>query len=177
MRLALNMFMSLDGVVQSGGGPDEDPRGGFKYGGWQAPFLDEDSGKWIVDFLGHADAFILGRWTYELFAGYWPTGPEPFATTMNTLPKYVVSSTLDRVDWSNSTLLKGDLETEVRRLKALPGRDLQIYGATLRTETDLGALSDRLIFAVQETMQPAHASLWLRAVPSRRGEEAKEAPR
>jgi dihydrofolate reductase len=131
MRLALNMFMSLDGVVQSGGGPEEDPRGGFKYGGWQAPFADEEMGRWVMDFIANADAFLIGRWTYELFAAYWPTGPEPFAAMMNTTPKYVVSKSLERVDWNNSTLIRGDLATEVARLKAMPGRDLQIYGATL----------------------------------------------
>jgi dihydrofolate reductase len=131
MRLALNMFMSLDGVVQSGGGPEEDPRGGFKYGGWQAPFADEEMGRWVMDFIANADAFLIGRWTYELFAAYWPTGPEPFAQMMNTTPKYVVSNTLERVDWNNSTLIRGDLATEVARLKAMPGRDLQIYGASL----------------------------------------------
>jgi dihydrofolate reductase len=125
------MFMSLDGVVQSGGGPEEDPRGGFKYGGWQAPFADEEMGRWVMDFIANADAFLIGRWTYELFADYWPTGPEPFAQMMNTPPKYVVSKTLDRVDWNNSTLIDGDLATEVARLKAMPGRDLQIYGASL----------------------------------------------
>ncbi len=131
MRLTLNMFMSLDGVVQGGGGPEEDPRGGFKYGGWMAPFADESTGQWVMDFIGNADAFLMGRWTYDLFAGYWPTGPEPFAGIMNTRPKYVVSNSLDRVEWTNSTLVKGDLATEVGKLKALPGRDLQIYGASL----------------------------------------------
>jgi dihydrofolate reductase len=141
------MFMSLDGVVQGGGGPDEDTRGGFKYGGWQAPFADEQMGEWVMDFIANADAFLIGRWTYELFAGYWPTGPEPFAHMMNSTPKYVVSKSLDRVDWSNSTLISGDLATEVRRLKAMPGRDLQIYGATLAGSlAKLGLIDEYLLW-------------------------------
>jgi dihydrofolate reductase len=131
MRLTLNMFMSLDGVVQGGGGPGEDDSGGFQYGGWQAPFGDQEAGEWVMDFLSNADAILLGRVTYEIWVKYWPDLPDenPLAKVINGVPKYVVSNSLDHLDWDNCTLIRGDLATEIERLKGLPGRELQIWGS------------------------------------------------
>jgi dihydrofolate reductase len=132
MRLALHTFLTLDGVMQAPGGPDEDPSGGFGYGGWSAPYGDQESGAAITGWFEHASAFLLGRKTYQIFAGYWPkvTDPgNPIASKLNALPKYVASATLSAVDWNNSQLLGGDVVTEVGKLKERPGDELQVHGS------------------------------------------------
>src|SRR3954466_1609239 len=104
MRLNASMYITLDGVIQGGGGPDEDRSGDFRLGGWMAPYLSEDSRPIALDRLARADAFLLGRTTYDLFAGYWPRLPDdnPFARALNHLPKYVVSTTLKEPTWAHT---------------------------------------------------------------------------
>ncbi|MFJ8650126.1 dihydrofolate reductase family protein [Streptomyces sp. NPDC093546] len=130
--LALTTFMTLDGVMQAPGGPDEDRSDGFEYGGWSVPFVDEEFGRFIDEVFQRVDCFLLGRRTYEIFASYWPKVTDendPVASRLNTLPKYVVSTTLDHADWHNTTVLKGDLAEEVNRLKQRPGREIQVHGS------------------------------------------------
>jgi dihydrofolate reductase len=132
MRLTLTMFVTLDGVVQAPGGPEEDPSGGFEYGGWLVPYADDDMLRAMTGFFADADAFLLGRRTYEIFAAWWPkvTDPDdPIASRLNSLPKYVASRTLEEVSWEGSELLKGDLATDVVELKRRPGRELQVHGS------------------------------------------------
>ena len=138
MKLVVQQFLTLDGVVQGPGGPDEDRSGGFEHGGWLPPYADDVSGQLIVDAIEQADGFLLGRRTYELFAGFWPnvTDPDnPVATLLNKQPKYVASKTLDTAAWNNTTLLKGDVAGEVSRLKREPGRELQVHGSADLAQT------------------------------------------
>jgi dihydrofolate reductase len=118
-RLVVNTFLTLDGVMQAPGQPDEDRDGGFDQGGWQVPFFDEESGEVMSRHMADFDALLLGRRTYELFAAYWPQAPadDPIAARLNSAPKFVASRTLDRADWTNSTVLKGDLAREVPAVK------------------------------------------------------------
>jgi dihydrofolate reductase len=115
-KLIVTEFMTLDGVAQSGGAPDEDRDGGFSYGGWHAPFRDPEAGKVMFEKARAMDALLLGRRTYDTFAGFWPTAPEeiPFTKLLNHAPKYVVSRTLSEpLTWQNSTLLAQPVEQAV----------------------------------------------------------------
>jgi dihydrofolate reductase len=132
MKLTLYTFLTLDGVMQAPGGPGEDDDGGFEHGGWSFPYGDDDFGAAVVGWFANADAFLLGRKTYQIFAGHWPkvTDPnDPIAGKLNALPKYVASTTLDSVGWNNSALLGGDVVAEVAKLKEQPGNELQVHGS------------------------------------------------
>jgi dihydrofolate reductase len=131
MKLVVGTFLTLDGVMQGPGGPEEDRSGGFEHGGWIVPYFDDQGGELVVAWTEAADGLLLGRKTYEIFAAHWPyIGDEdPIARKLNRVRKYVASRTLDKVEWNNSTLLAGDVAAEVARLKREPGGELQVTGS------------------------------------------------
>lgn len=129
--LVVGTFVSLDGVMQAPGGPDEDRSGGFEHGGWLVPHVDEAMGRTIVDWTGRADAVLFGRKTYEILAAHWPRvgDDDPIAAKLNSVRKYVVSTTLQTVEWNNSTLISGDVAEAVADLKRQPGGEIQVTGS------------------------------------------------
>ncbi|BCJ62812.1 dihydrofolate reductase family protein [Micromonospora endophytica] len=130
MRLTLTTFLTLDGVMQGPGGPDEDRSGGFESGGWVPPHFDEGLGGYVTEIFGRADAFLLGRNTYDIFAAWWPYADpaDPIGAALNRLPKYVATNRDDELTWAGSRRLDGDLATAVGALKRQPGRELQVHG-------------------------------------------------
>jgi dihydrofolate reductase len=142
VKITLTEFLTLDGVSQGPGSPDEDISDGFTRGGWLVPYLDGTFVQRASDWLDLADGLLLGRRTYEAFARDWPkiTDPaDPFSERMNALPKYVVSSTLTEGHWHPTTVLHGDPVQAVAELKARPGRELQIHGSARLCDALLSA--------------------------------------
>ena len=139
MKLTVQTFLTLDGVMQAPGGPEEDPSGSFAFGGWQAPFSDPAAGEFILELNSHASAFLFGRRTFDIFRGHWPDQTEPdnaIATAINSLPKYVVSGSLTAAEatWrgehpDTAHLVTGDVVAAVQALKDEPGDELQIWGS------------------------------------------------
>jgi len=122
-KLVVNTFLTLDGVMQAPGDPQEDTEGGFTHGGWQIPYFDDDAGKIMDKNIAATEALLLGRKTYQIFAAYWPTAPtdDTIAKKFNHIPKYVVSTTLDKAEWNNSTLIRSNIPEEIAKLKQKPG--------------------------------------------------------
>jgi dihydrofolate reductase len=137
-KVIVSTFLTIDGVMQAPGGQDEDRSGGFEHGGWQVGLIDDIAGKLISEGLAGSGGLLLGRRTYEIFAAYWPDAPEddPIAATMNGLPKYVASTILQEpLGWQNSTLLQGDVERAVAKLREEPGNDLLVIGSGVLAQT------------------------------------------
>jgi dihydrofolate reductase len=130
MKLTATMMVTVDGVYQGPGGPDEDRSGGFERGGWTAAYADADMGPFLTAMFDRADALLLGRKTWEIWEPYWPKHDDnPFGHAINTLPKYVPSTTLRDPGWHNTHVIAGDVEAAVRELKATPGREIQVHGS------------------------------------------------
>jgi dihydrofolate reductase len=133
MKLTTTTMVTVDGVMQGLGAPDEDRSGGFERGGWVAPLFDNQAGTLLNQVYERADAFLFGRRTYEIFAGSWGAmadpGGNPIWTALNTRPKYVASTTLTEPRWANTTVLSDDLATAIADLKAKPGGELQVHGS------------------------------------------------
>jgi dihydrofolate reductase len=142
--LAVDLFITLDGVYQAPGGPDEDRSGGFVYGGWQAPYFDDESGAMIGAGIDRLDALLLGRTTYDIFAGYWPNQQDnPIAAKFNAVPKFVASRTLTDASWAGTTVVS-NVATEVRALKDRFDEIHVIGSGTLARSLIAADLVDRL---------------------------------
>ena len=132
MKLTTTTHVSLDGVMQGLGGADEDRRGGFERGGWALPLFDNEAATFLDQVYGRADAFLFGRRTYEIFAGYWGVmdpSENAIAEALNTRPKYVASTTLTDPQWADTTVLSGDVAAAIGELKAKPAGELQVHGS------------------------------------------------
>ena len=133
MKLTTTTIVTVDGVMQGLGAPDEDRRGGFERGGWVAPLFDHEAMTLLNQVYQRADAFLFGRRTYEIFAGSWGTwddpGDSPVWTALNTKPKYVASTTLTEPRWADTTVLSGDVAAAIGELKAKPAGELQVHGS------------------------------------------------
>ncbi|MFD7117284.1 dihydrofolate reductase family protein [Streptomyces sp. NPDC059883] len=140
MKLVVQEFLTLDGVSQGPGSPDEDTSDGFTRGGWFVPHLDEEFERLAGSWLGEADAFLFGRRTYQNFARDWPKMTDhPSAAILNGLPKYVASHSLTRAEWNPTTILSGDVPAQVAEVKRRPGRELQIHGSARLAQSLLAA--------------------------------------
>ncbi|MDO3380249.1 dihydrofolate reductase family protein [Geoalkalibacter halelectricus] len=130
-KLIASTFVSLDGIMQAPGGPEEDPTGGFTHGGWMFNYADESMDFAASGFDGKDRELVLGRRTYQIFEAYWPyqSTDHPVAKSLNAGKKYVASRTLTELHWNNSTLLHGDVVSTIIALKAQPGPDLQLIGS------------------------------------------------
>ena len=132
MKLTVNMNVSVDGVMQGISGREEDRSGGFERGGWALPHFDSETAALTGQVYQRADAFLFGRWTYEVFAGSWGAmadSDDPIAKALNTRPKYVASTTLTDPQWADTSVLSGDVAAAVGELKAKPGGELQVVGS------------------------------------------------
>jgi dihydrofolate reductase len=130
-KLTVTTFVTLDGVMQAPGGPEEDPTGGFRHEGWLVPHFDDALGAFMGSLFARAEAFLLGRGTYDIFANHWPRvndPSDPIATGLNSLPKHVVSRTLPEASWNNSTVIR-DLRAAMPALKERYEGELQVHGS------------------------------------------------
>jgi len=145
-ELIVTTFLTLDGVMQAPGGSEEDRQDGFAYGGWSATYWDERMGRVMGDVMGHPFALVLGRRTYDIFAGYWPHADGPGAKQLNEATKYVASRRRPTLEWQNSVLIEGDAAEGVAALKREDGPELQVHGSGNLIQTLLRAgLVDRFL--------------------------------
>ena len=133
VKLTTTTFVTVDGVMQGLGGPDEDRRDGFERGGWIVPYFEQEGATFTNEVYARADAFLFGRTTYEIFAGYWGARADlvdnPIAVALNSRPKYVASTTLEEPLWADTTLISGDVGAAIEGLKAKGGGELQVHGS------------------------------------------------
>jgi dihydrofolate reductase len=152
MKLTTTTMVTVDGVMQGLGAPEEDRSGGFERGGWQAPLWDNEATTFLNQVYQRADAFLFGRRTYEIFAGSWGAwadpGDNPIWTALNSRPKYVASTTLTDPQWAETSVLSGEVAAAVGELKAKPGGDLQVHGsgALIRSLLENDLLEEMILF-------------------------------
>jgi dihydrofolate reductase len=137
-RLIVLSFVTLDGIIQAPGGPNEDTSGGFRYGGWTFPFSDDVLDDELHIQMNHEFDLLLGRKTYEIFAGYWPyqdTEFDPIGRSLNRARKYVISTTLEKAEWNNSIIIRENIPDEIRKLKLGNGPEIQVHGSANLIQT------------------------------------------
>ncbi|HEY7629667.1 MAG TPA: dihydrofolate reductase family protein [Thermoleophilaceae bacterium] len=128
-KLIVFSFLTLDGVMQAPGGPEEDPESGFEHGGWSAGYWDDEIDASMDEAMSKPFDLVLGRKTYEIFAGFWPTTDNPGADVLNNATKHIASTTLTEFEWQNSRLIEGDVPAGIRALKDEDGPELQVHGS------------------------------------------------
>jgi dihydrofolate reductase len=169
-KVIVSEFLTLDGVMQSPGHPDEDRSGGFEQGGWQTPYFDQEMGASLFETMQASDALLLGRKTYEIFASFWPHQPnnDPVAIAMNGFRKYVASTTLQEpLSWQNSSVIKGDVSEAVTGLKGGDGRGIQVVGSGALVQTLIKHdLVDEYRLLVHPVVVGEGKRLFNRAVPT-----------
>ncbi len=142
-KLIVNAFVTLDGVMQAPGGPEEDPTGGFTHGGWSVPYWDDAMLETMNEAVAKPFELLLGRKTYEIFAAHWPYAEGPMADSLNAAKKHLATTTLDKLEWDNSHLIEGDVATRVARLKEEDGPEIQVHGSAGLIQTlQAGGLVD-----------------------------------
>ncbi len=151
MKLTVTTFVSLDGVMQGPGGPDEDTSSGFGLGGWMVSFADEDFGRIITEIFDRADEILLGRTTYDMMYSFWSQVTDPddiVAVALNTYPKHVATGRPDTLDWENTHPITGAVADAVRELKERPGRELQVHGShgLIQTLLEAGLVDEFNVF-------------------------------
>lgn len=139
-KIVVNTFVTLEGVMQAPGGPQEDPTGDFKYGGWSFNYWDEMMGNFMGEFMARPFELLLGRKTYEIFAAHWPyIKNDPTADKFNSIKKYVVSKKVNKLNWNNSYLIKTNVVQEIGKLKEQGGPELQVHGSSNLVKTLVNA--------------------------------------
>ncbi|MCF8469142.1 MAG: dihydrofolate reductase family protein [Sneathiella sp.] len=128
-KIIVLSFITLDGIMQAPGGPTEDTSGGFRFGGWTVPYFDAFSGEIMAEQMGRPFDLLLGRKTFEIFAGYWPDHDNDIGRPINSATKYVASNTVESHSWNKSVFMKGDVAGQIRTLKEGEGPELQVYGS------------------------------------------------
>lgn len=169
-RLTVASFVTLDGVIQSPGMPDEDTENGFRHGGWQVPFFGDESEGYVMQGIERMDAMLLGRKTYDIFAGYWPKAPadDPIGAKFNAMPKYVATRTLRQAGWNHTSLIEGDLADAVHRIKR-DHSEIQVFGSANLVQSLLRHdLVDRLALFVYPLMLGTGKRLFQDRVPPTR---------
>ena len=134
-ELVVSSFVTLDGVMQAPGGPEEDPSGGFAHGGWSFGYWDEQMQEAMGEWMSKPFDLVLGRKTYEIFAAFWPHTDEPPAEQLNAATKHIASTTIKKLDWENSHLIEGDVPEGIRALKQEDGPELQVQGSANLIQT------------------------------------------
>jgi dihydrofolate reductase len=134
-ELIVNTFLTLDGVMQAPGGPEEDPSGGFEHGGWSFGYWDQQMQSTMGESMSKPFDLVLGRKTYEIFAAHWPHSDDPAAEVLNNATKHVASTTLTELEWENSKLIEGDVPDGIRTLKEEDGPELQVHGSANLIQT------------------------------------------
>jgi len=135
-KLIINTFVTLDGVMQAPGGPEEDPTSNFNFGGWSFHYWDEVMGNFMDEFMSKPFELLLGRKTYEIFAAHWPyITNDPVADKFNATKKYVASRTVNKLNWTNSVLIKSNVENEIKKIKEQSGPELQVHGSSKLIKT------------------------------------------
>jgi dihydrofolate reductase len=150
-ELAVQAFVTLDGVMQAPGGPEEDASDGFSAGGWSVPYWDDVIAQNMTEAMGHPFEFVLGRKTYEIFAAHWPHSEDPGAEVINDATKHVASNTVTELEWAYSRLIVGDVAEGVGRLKQADGPELQVHGSANLIQT---LLANDLVDEVRVLIYP-----------------------